>query len=685
MKFAEFSKHKYFRPIVGAVLAVLCGVALWGMPAGEPWVYGSYDNLFRFGTRHVTNKVVLIQMDNAAYDQLGQIRAKPWDRGKHAEVLNRLAKDGCAMVIFDCFFRGPGEPEKDAALVASMRRQHRVVLMAQQAKQDNPNFVGVNPVRPDKMFLEAAGETNWGVAWLNTEPDLIVRKHWPPTSPDRYPSLPWRAAELCDASLDDIPQERWLRYYRPERAWVSFGYHYALTQPANFYRDAIVFIGNKPSSTLPDGEDDKFRIPSTVGPYEAVGGMEILATEYLNLMNNEWMRRPAGWVELLSLIGTGIVFGCGLCFGRQWVSLSIAAAAFLIIALGAVLFSYYTNYWYPWLVISGGQIPCALVWAITSRRAQPVAAVVPAPAAGRKKTVMLSPDLFEEVSDYPEAPDYEFFGAAFGEGAFGKVWVVRNSVGEHQALKAVYASKFGKNAKPYEMEFKGIKRFKPISGDNPGLLRVDFVSKQKAEGYFYYVMELGDALAPGWEQAPATYRPRDLYSAALQNPDHRLTPAECVDIGASLADALGFLHGRGFVHRDIKPTNIIFVKGRPKLADVGLVTDIRPENEVTSFAGTEHYMPPAPEPPGTPQADIYALGKVLYVISTGNHPRQFPELPAALLADTVYATRFMRLNPILLKACAPDRDQRYASAAEMHSALKEVQTEWSVKGGTEPR
>lgn len=666
---------------MGAALAVLCGLALWQMPLGEPWVFASYDYLFRFSSRVVTNKVVLIQMDNAAYVQYNQKRGEPWDRELHAKVLNRLADDGCAMVIFDCFFRAPGDPAKDAALIKSMKRQRQVVLMAEQAELDNPKFAGVRPVWPDKIFLDAAGKDNWGVAWFNPEHDSIVRKHWPPMSPDRYPSLPWRAAELCDAPLDETPQERWLRYYWQERGWVSFGYQYALIQRTNFYRDAVVFIGNKPRNTVADGEPDKFRIPRTVGQYEAVGGMELLATEYLNLMNGDWLRRPAVWLEIVSLIGIGVVLGCGFCSCRPFVALSIAVGTFITIALGAALFSHFTNYWFPWLVIAGGQIPCALAWAVASSRLQPVVVEMRAPA--RKQTVVLSPDMFGEVSEYPDASDYEFFGAPFGEGAFGKVWVVRNSVGQLQALKAVYAAKFGKDSKPYEMEFKGIKRFKPISGENPGLLRVDFVSRQKPEGYFYYVMELGDAAAPGWEQAPATYRPRDLYAATLQRPDNRLSVPECVQIGASLADALDFLHRQGFVHRDIKPTNIIFVKGRPKLADVGLVTDIRPDDQVTSFAGTEHYMPPPPEPPGTPQADIYALGKVLYVISTGNHPRQFPELPPALLADTVQGTRFMRLNPVLLKACAPDRGQRYASAAEMRLALEEIHREWAVKGGTE--
>ena len=53
-------------------MAVLCGFMLWQMPLGEPWVNASYDNLFRFGARAVTNRVTLILMDNEAYDQFHQ-------------------------------------------------------------------------------------------------------------------------------------------------------------------------------------------------------------------------------------------------------------------------------------------------------------------------------------------------------------------------------------------------------------------------------------------------------------------------------------------------------------------------------------------------------------------------------------------------------------------------------------
>jgi serine/threonine protein kinase len=82
-------------------------------------------------------------------------------------------------------------------------------------------------------------------------------------------------------------------------------------------------------------------------------------------------------------------------------------------------------------------------------------------------------------------------------------------------------------------------------------------------------------------------------------------------------------------------------------------------------------MPPPPEPPGTVRADIYALGMVLYVASTGREPEFFPNLSTTLMERTGHA-EFIRLNAVILKACQPDPARRYASAAEMHVALHEA-------------
>jgi len=113
--------------------------------------------------------------------------------------------------------------------------------------------------------------------------------------------------------------------------------------------------------------------------------------------------------------------------------------------------------------------------------------------------------------------------------------------------------------------------------------------------------------------------------------------------------------------RDIKPSNIIFANGVPKLADIGLVTSIGHK----SYRGTEGYI--APEGPGKEQADIYSLGKVLYELSTGKDRLDFPVLPTDLADD------MLKLNPIILMACQNDLRKRYESALQMHNDLVRLQ------------
>ena len=647
--------QEFVKPALGAVLAALCGLLLWETPLGEPWVNASYDYLFRFGARGVTNDIVLITMDNEAFAQFVQTRGQPWDRAWHAKLLNKLADDGAELVVFDSFFGAVrDDPAKDEALANTMRRQRHIVLMAKQARVTHPDLVGAQPTLPAELFLNAAG-TNWGVAWLDPDLDSTVRRHWPFPAPRPYPSLPWTAARLAGARLSEEPQERWLRYYGRDGAWTKLSYRFALAQPTNYFRNKIVFIGTQPQTSLIDGETDEFRTPYTRWTGESAGGVEIMLTSFLNLMNNDWLRRWANWMEALVLIITGTLLGGGLCRMRPLMACIFAAVIALTVALGSVSWSYFTNYWFPWLTIVGGQVPFALAWALV--RAKPRIRVAELKAAA--------------VEELPDAHGYELFNPPFGEGAYGKVWLARNAAGQWQALKAVYLANFDNNPDPYEREFNGVSRYKPISDKHPGLLRVNFVSK-KHTGYFYYVMELGDALEPGWEREPSTYKPRDLVNERAHAPGRRLPVRECLQIGLELTDALDFLHRQGLTHRDIKPQNIIFVNGRPKLADLGLIAEIRPPDQERTSVGTPGYMPPPPERPGTPQADIYALGMVLYVLSTGRSAAFFPEI-ATTLVENKDPVEFFPLNAIVLKACQTDLAQSYASAIEMHRALQEAQ------------
>jgi serine/threonine protein kinase len=130
---------------------------------------------------------------------------------------------------------------------------------------------------------------------------------------------------------------------------------------------------------------------------------------------------------------------------------------------------------------------------------------------------------------------------------------------------------------------------------------------------------------------------------------------------------LAFLHERRLVHRDIKPANILFVRGRPKLADIGLVTEVVATGVDITQVGTPGYMPP--EGPGTPAADVFGLGRVLYVAATGRPAGEFPDVTGSVV-DTVEAARLEALIEVLLKACEPIRRDRFQDARELGLGLR---------------
>jgi serine/threonine protein kinase len=224
----------------------------------------------------------------------------------------------------------------------------------------------------------------------------------------------------------------------------------------------------------------------------------------------------------------------------------------------------------------------------------------------------------------PRVPDHELL-RRIGEGSYGEVWLARSLVGTLRAVKVVYRDRF-KDERPYEREFSGIQKYEPISRSNEGLVDVLQIGRNDAEHYFYYVMELADNAATDDPREPLpvgnpsveSYVPKTLAQQIRLH--RRLSVQECITLGLNLNLALGHLHRNGLIHRDVKPSNIIFVNGVPKLADIGLVTEMA---EAQSFVGTEGFIPP--EGPNSPQADIYALGKVLYEASMAKDRREFPE------------------------------------------------------------
>jgi serine/threonine protein kinase len=270
-------------------------------------------------------------------------------------------------------------------------------------------------------------------------------------------------------------------------------------------------------------------------------------------------------------------------------------------------------------------------------------------------------------------PDYELL-AKVGAGGYGEVYLAKSLTGQYRAVKIIYRNRLG-STEAFDREFRGAQFYETVSRKNEGLVDILHVGRNDERGFFYYVMDAADDERHGRTFDPATYRPRTLRSELTTR--IALPIEECIAIGTQLASALMFLQENGLVHRDVKPSNIIFIDGVLKLADIGLVADIR---EAKSVVGTPGYEPP--EHHGSFSGDVYSLGKLLYEISTGRDSRNFGEAPSDE-ADTD-DPRFARLNAIVLKACANHFKDRYQSAKAFHKALLELGPPGTAPTGKSP-
>jgi len=165
----------------------------------------------------------------------------------------------------------------------------------------------------------------------------------------------------------------------------------------------------------------------------------------------------------------------------------------------------------------------------------------------------------------------------------------------------------------------------------------------------------------------------------------RFGPRDAAAMVAKLADGIATAHQIGVVHRDLKPGNVLLTEaGEPKITDFGLAKMGQAEMTATgSVMGTPSYMSPEQAEGKTKEVgtltDVYALGAILYELTTGKPPftgatmmatiqqvlTREPERPRAVLASIP-----SDLETICLKCLEKDAKKRYATALDLAADLR---------------
>jgi serine/threonine-protein kinase len=258
-----------------------------------------------------------------------------------------------------------------------------------------------------------------------------------------------------------------------------------------------------------------------------------------------------------------------------------------------------------------------------------------------------------------------------GAGAMGVVWLARQLSLDRLVAIKLLAAKFAKDRQFIDRFYKEGRAAARLNDPN---IVAAYDVNQTAAGLCYFVMEYVDG--------------ETVYDRIKAK--GRIPEREALHIVRQAASALRHAHETGFIHRDVKPKNLMINKsGVVKLADLGLArgegdSDAAAEEKGKIF-GTPYYISPEQIRAAAvmPASDIYSLGATLYHMVTGRVPFDGPS-PSDVMQkhlrtpltppDQLVPQLSSGLSMVVEMMMAKDPRERYANAVDLMEDLERVQS-----------
>ena len=243
-------------------------------------------------------------------------------------------------------------------------------------------------------------------------------------------------------------------------------------------------------------------------------------------------------------------------------------------------------------------------------------------------------------------------------GGHGDLYLVSDNEGQKRILKVIQNP-------DNETELVGIEKCRSVAAHIPGLVPILRTGKL-ADGRFYCVMPPADNQAQ-WPD----YEP-DTLDGRIQRKG-RITSDEALGIADTLLVTIKALHDVGLAHCDIKPENILFIDGEPKLTDYTLISDIASDQTANSPYGSPGFVPPEmldnPRLYNPVICDLYALGKVIYCAWSGEDAVVFPSVPREIPLREIGI-----MLQVYMKACSTSRNERFKNTEEFMAAIAKARS-----------